>query len=314
MNGSADAGEAAYEKTIKSPTPLDPAVAAERLKEVKRIFDEQGITFWIGSGTCLGAVREGRFIPWDDEIDTASVIGMHGLDLDTIYRVAEVFRSHGFYPRVRPNSRYVSVALIKDGIRVDWTCHRIVYGRTFEFPGVELPLHLFEHPGEIEFIGERFRTPDPPEEYLRRKYGPEWRTPKGPGFESDVVGETSDGALLSRGLRLRRKLSLGLLPRPNVGVQVFDRNGGLVGGAELTVAGIGRAKADSQGIARFYVPDYACYAMTVRYPGHEEVLYEEFLTPGADYTYHPGPIVTPEEHYKAGVRAVALVRKETAQE
>ena len=39
-------------------------------------------------------------------------------------------------------------------------------------------------------------------------------------------------------------------------------------------------------------------------------LYEEFLAPGADYTYHPGPIVTAEEHYKAGVRAMALVRRE----
>ena len=310
MTGSDAADAAAYEKTIKDPVPLDPAAAAARLKEVKRIFDEQGVTFWLGSGTCLGVIREGRFIPWDDEMDTASVIGMHGLDLDTIYRVAEVFRSHGFYPRVTPNARYVSVALIKDGIRVDWTCHRIVNGRAFEFPGVELPLHLFEHPGDIEFIGEQFRTPNPPEEYLRRKYGPEWRTPKGPGFESDVVGEASDGALLSRGLRLRRRLSLGLLPRPNVSVQVFDRIGDFVSGAELTVAGIGRAKADAQGIARFYVPDHACYAVTVRYPGHEEVMYEEFLTPGAGYTYHPGPIVTPEEHYKAGVRAMALVRRE----
>ena len=44
-------------------------------------------------------------------------------------------------------------------------------------------------------------------------------------------------------------------------------------------------------------------------PPYREILYEEVLTPGADYIYRPGPIVTPEEHYKAGVRALALVRK-----
>ena len=306
------AGEAAYEKTIKDPTPLDPDVAAARLKEVKRIFDEQGVNFWLGSGTLLGAVREGRFIPWDDEMDTAGVIGMHGLDMDTIYRVGEAFRSHGFYPRIKPNVRHVSVALIKDGIRTDWTCHKIINGRAYEFPGVELPLHLFETLGEIEFIGERFRTPNPPEDYLRRKYGPDWRTPKGPGFESDVVGEVANDALLDPGPRLLRKLSLGLLPRPNVSLQVFDRDGSPVAGAEVAVAGLGRSRTDAQGTARLYVPGFACYAMTVTYPGHRELLYEEFLTPNAAYTYHPGPVVTPEQHYKAGVRAMALVRKEDA--
>ena len=111
MVTSTEAGEAAYEKTIISPTPLDPAIAAEILKEVKRIFDDQGIVFWLGSGTCLGCIRENRFIPWDDEMDTASVIGMHGLDEKTVYRIAKVFKQYGFYPRIRnyPVARQVSV-------------------------------------------------------------------------------------------------------------------------------------------------------------------------------------------------------------
>ena len=53
----------------------------------------------------------------------------------------------------------------------------------------------------------------------------------------------------------------------------------------------------AQGRARFFVPDEAYYSGVVAYPGHREVLYEEVLTPGAGYTYRPGPIVTPEEHY-----------------
>ena len=297
-----DAGAAAYAKTIKDPTPLDPAFAAERLKEVKSVFDELGVFFWLGSGTCLGAVREGRFIPWDDEMDTAAVIGMHGLTVETLDRVAEAFRERGFYAPVRHNSRYSSVNFIKDGVRVDWTCHHIVDGRAYEFPGVELPLSLFERPREIEFIGETFRIPNPPEEYLRLKYGPDWRTPKGPGFEADVVMKIGDGTLLSRAQRLRQ-------PRPNVGLRVFNREGEAVGGAEIIVAGIGRTTTDAQGRGRFFVPEEAYYAVIVAYPGHREILYEEVLTPGAGYTYRPGPIVTPEEHYKAGVRALALVRE-----
>ena len=92
---------------------------------------------------------------------------------------------------------------------MDWTCHHIVNGKAYQFPGIELPLSLFEHPREIEFTGEKFRIPDPPEEYLRLKYGPEWRTPKGPGFEADVVMKIKDGTLLSRARRLQRAITMG---------------------------------------------------------------------------------------------------------
>jgi len=306
MVTSNEADEAAYLKTTESPAPLDPALAAERLREVKRIFDDQGIIFWLGSGTCLGCIRENGFIPWDDEIDTASVIGMHGLSEETIYRIADVFTKAGFYSRIRSNPRYMAVAFVKDGLRTDWTCHRIIDGGAIEFPGVKLPLNLFAQPTEIEFIGQNFLVPNPPEEYLRLKYGPDWRTPKGPGFEADVVMQVGDSDNLSRGRKLQRALSMGVFPRPNSSVKVFDRDGQSVSGAEVRVTGLGRFKTDKYGVARFYIPNEATYAIVIRYNGYEEILYLEWLIPSNNYIYRPGPIVTPEEHYKAGVRAHAL--------
>jgi hypothetical protein len=306
MVTSTEKGEAAYEKTIISPTPLDPVTAVKILKEVKGIFDDQGIIFWLGSGTCLGCIRENRFIPWDDEMDTASVIGMHGLDEKTVYRIANVFKENGFYPRIRNNPRYMHVGLVKDGIRTDWTCHHIIDGGAIEFPGVKLPLHIFTQPMEVEFIGQKFLVPNPPEEYLRLKYGPEWRTPKGPGFESDVVMQIGLNDNLSRWGKFQRALSMSMFPRATSSVQIFNRDGQVVSGAEVTVAGLGRSKTDKDGIAKFYVPNEATYALVICYEGHQEVLYEEWLTPHTDYIYHPGPMVTPEQHYKAGVRAMAL--------
>ena len=306
MVSSNEAGEAAFKKTIISTTPLDPEIAAERLKEVKRIFDDQSIVFWLGSGTCLGCIRESRFIPWDDEMDTASVIGMHGLNEETIYRIADVFKENGFFTHIETNPQYVYVGLIKDGIRTDWTCHRIIDGAAIEFPGVNLPLNLFTQLMEVDFIGQKFLVPNPPEEYLRLKYGSEWRTPKGPGFEADVVMQVGENNNLSRWRRLQRALTIGMFPRANSSVKVFDRDGQLVSEAEVMVAGLSRCKTNRQGIARFYVPHKACYAMVIRFREHQEVLYEEILAPCTDYIYRPGPIVSPEQHYKAGVRAEAL--------
>jgi len=52
---------------------IDTAQAQKVMLEILRVFDtickEHHLTYWLDHGTLLGAVRDGGFIPWDDDLD-----------------------------------------------------------------------------------------------------------------------------------------------------------------------------------------------------------------------------------------------------
>ena len=47
------------------------------LKIFAAVCDELGLCYWLDSGTLLGAVRHGGFIPWDDDVDVAMSRGQY---------------------------------------------------------------------------------------------------------------------------------------------------------------------------------------------------------------------------------------------
>lgn len=44
-------------------------IMVENLREVKDVFDKNDVNFWLDSGVLLGAVRDGKIIEWDIDID-----------------------------------------------------------------------------------------------------------------------------------------------------------------------------------------------------------------------------------------------------
>ena len=55
----------------------------EILLEIDRICKKHGISYWLSSGTLIGAARHGGFIPWDDDLD----IEMMREDYDRLMKV-----------------------------------------------------------------------------------------------------------------------------------------------------------------------------------------------------------------------------------
>jgi hypothetical protein len=277
-NGS---DQATLKYTLEFNPPLDMVVAERILMEVKQILNQMSVVFLLGSGSCLGAVRDHAFIQWDDDIDTASVFGLNGLTEEKIDSVITVFKGNGYYCEknysILDRPPYaISHSIMKDYVRLDWTCVLVVDGVVRSYPGVQVPAKWFEQPKEIDFLGQQFLVPNPPEEYLRLKYGPAWEVPRKAGeYEKDVVKNIPSTKLGGNLCRLK----------------VLNQAGDPVHEAEVVLVGGGSSKADEDGYAKIVLPvakGINYYALIIRYPGHEQVLYEEQMEPGNVYVYRTG--------------------------
>ena len=266
-NGS---DQATLDYTLKYNPPMDLAVAERNLKEIKGILDGLGVVFLLGSGSCLGATRNKAFIPWDDDVDLLTVIGANGLTEEKLDTAVAALREKGYFVGELDAPHSTTKMTVKDHVRISLEALRIEDDCVYAYPGISLPALMFIHPKEIEFLGERFNVPNPPEEYLALKYGAEWMVPKKAGaYEKDVVEKMPVTELSGRPSWIR----------------VLNEQGRPVAEAEVTVGGGGRSRTNENGYAEIILPAPNWYALVIKYPGHEEVLYMEQLEPDRTYVY-----------------------------
>ena len=266
-NGSDQAG---MDYSLKYNPPLDPAAAERNLKEIKKVLDDMGVVFLLGSGSCLGAVRDKTFIPWDDDVDLLTVLGVNGLTEERVDGVASVLMAKGYFVAQGDTPKSRLKMTLKDHVRISLEALRIIDGCVYSYPGIALPAEMFTHPREIDFLGDKFNVPNPPEEYLALKYGAEWMVPKKAGlYEKDVVEKMPSAELAGRPAWIR----------------VLDLQGQPVSDADMTLVGGSRSRTDDGGYAEVILPEPNWYALVIRYPGHEQVLYMEELEPDKTYVY-----------------------------
>ncbi len=287
MNDLSAEEERLLEKWLLSEAKIDVDGATRALKEASHIWEGFGVTFFLMSGTCLGAIRENGIIPWDDDVDIGSVEGLHGFSERRMDEVVAAFRSNGFLTKLYRSGPNLFLPLVKYSAKVSWSGFPVIDGHIEQYPSIFTPVSLFTDLKEISFLGERFYVPNPPEEYLRLKYGEEWRLPKKAGaYERDVVNLViADWAPNDEAGEPRDQLA-GDIPREQTcRIKVLDESGNPAEGAEVIIIGLGNRRTDENGSADFHVPQADYYPVVIRYGDRERIDYFPRIAPGDECVY-----------------------------
>jgi hypothetical protein len=153
-----------------------------------------------------------------------------------------------------PIGNDIFVSLIKLDTRVDWFCYRVKGDFITHYPGVIIPIRLFVDLAEIDFLGELFSVPNPPEEYLSIKYGLDWKTPKPVGYEHDALGSVPDPDDTHWYQKFGRRVAVRLSSKHRVRSDLRDPTGEPLAGATITIARASRRRTDATGHVTLYVP------------------------------------------------------------
>ena len=306
MKPSDRANAEARDRLTKTTPPMDVDAAERLLLEVKEVMDRLGVRFFLRQGTCLGAVRENAFIPWDDDIDLGVILEPDGFTEQSIEPLLIAFREGGYFVQAESSDTLIYASLLKYGMRVDLIFHRVIEEQIYHFPGIWFPVALFSHLKEIDFIGKPFLVPNPPEQYLRIKYGADWQTPKRLDYARDVVNNIPMEHIPGLLERIKRAVAGFLYPGNTARLMVLDEKCLPVEGANIRIVGVGTYKTNKHGYAKLYlqtegtyssmasgVSDVgSMYAIVISHGHHEEVLYEEIIAPMESYVYRPDPAQT----------------------
>jgi len=115
------------------------------LVEFDKVCREQGLTYFLDSGTALGAIRHGGFIPWDDDID----VSMPRKDYDRFMKIGQSYLPDNvFLQNRRTEKNYIRYAA---KLRLKGTVFPETDGVPYEHNGIFIDIFPFDN-----IAGNRF--------------------------------------------------------------------------------------------------------------------------------------------------------------
>ena len=194
-----------FEEKVRIRSEDELELQFRGLITVSRILSRHLDRWFLSSGTLLGAVRHGDFIPWDWDVC-----------IDVLTEEAQ------------PKFEQICLDLQADGFvmdKLDTTTKNLKvvasgYGTDYEILGrylrrrkfrarlmTELPAKFYEKSELVKIRGHEFPAPSPAEDLLEALYG-DWRTPKRTAHKATYL---SPKAYVNRKRRTPRKLGRTLI-------------------------------------------------------------------------------------------------------
>ena len=150
---------------------INKSVARSNLFDLADVLQKRGLRYGLIYGTLLGAVRDGDFIEWDEDVD----LFVLDEDREALLSSLRDIASKGLLV-VRYDNDLLSV--MRDDDYIDMYFFRKSLFRTRICGSHSLPARYFNNLGAIEFLGRKMPCLDHVEDFLEFAYGQDWRTPK----------------------------------------------------------------------------------------------------------------------------------------
>jgi len=157
--------------------PLNIDICKENLELVADILDKYKLKFWLSEGTALGAIRDGNFILYDDDVD----IGMWYTDFDKFETLAlPELQKNGFTcDQLIMNNTFIGLSRKGEKLDIDFTGKDIdcMSCKTTNAKCINCNILIdkLSNMKYITFIGKQYLCPDI--DYIEYLYGPNWKIP-----------------------------------------------------------------------------------------------------------------------------------------
>lgn len=174
---------------MKGSQCMNTQVCRENLFKFDDVMKHFGLTFWLSEGTALGAVREGRFIPHDDDVDVATFIENIDMVVQSVlpilvesgFKVVKVW-NEGRFITLERGGEYMDIDFVEEGK----PCMFMTVGKVSNgFHQCDDLLRILQGLHRVEFLGRQFLVPG--DDYLVHQYGPTWRVPNKTASRCDPI-------------------------------------------------------------------------------------------------------------------------------